>query len=51
MIKKKIIKGKYFTAFDYSKFTNNMLDAKVTEKELVDESDITDFEKQILMIN
>ena len=31
----KNIKDKYFTAPDYKKFTNNILDAKITTKKLV----------------
>ena len=31
---------KYFTAPDYNKFTKDILDAKIKEKELVDKSDI-----------
>ena len=34
----KYIKDKYFTIFDYNRFTNNILDAKITAKKLVDES-------------
>ena len=34
----KYIKDKYFTIFDYNRFTNNILDAKITAKTLVDES-------------
>ena len=31
----KDIKNKYFTTSDYNKFTNNILDAKITTKKLV----------------
>ena len=34
----KDIKDKYFTTSDYNKFTNNILDAKITAKKLVNES-------------
>ena len=34
---------KYLTTFDYNKFTNNILDPKITKK-LVIESDIAGFE-------
>ena len=34
----KDIKNKYFTISDYNKFTNNILDAKITVKKLVNES-------------
>ena len=34
----KDIKDKYFTTSDYNKFTNNILDAKITAKRLVNES-------------
>ena len=34
----KDIKKKYFTASDYKKFMNNILDAKITWKKLVNES-------------
>ena len=43
----KDIEGKYFTTPDYNKFTDNILDVKITHthKKKVNESDITDFEK------
>ena len=34
----KDIRNKYFTTSDYNKFTNNILDAKIVAKKLVDES-------------
>ena len=37
MIKK--IRKKYFTTSGYSKFTSNTLDAKIIQKNLVNESD------------
>ena len=46
------IEKKYFTTSDYTKFTNNVLDARITEKILVNESDIANFlKRQMLMIN
>ena len=36
---------KYFTSFDYNKFTNNILGAKIKGKKLVNESDIANFVK------
>ena len=41
----KDIEGKYFSTSDYKKFTNNILDAKITEQNLVNESDIANFLK------
>ena len=35
---KENIKNKYFSTSDYNKFTNNILDAKITLKMLVNES-------------
>ena len=35
----KDIESKYFTISDYDKFKNNIPDAKITEKRLVNESD------------
>ena len=37
------IESEYFTTSNYNKFTRNILDAKIKEKELVDESAITGF--------
>ena len=37
------IKSKYFTASDYSKFTNGKLDLKIKQKQLADKSDIAGF--------
>ena len=37
------IEPKYFTTSDYNKFTVEILNAKITEKELVDKSDISGF--------
>ena len=34
----KDIKNKFFTIFDYNKFTNNILHAKITAKKLLNES-------------
>ena len=36
---------KYFTTSDFIKFTKEILDAKITEKELVDKSDIPNLVK------
>ena len=33
--------GKYFTTYDYNKITNNILDAKIKNKILVNRSDIS----------
>ena len=38
----KDIKNKYFTTYDYNKFTNNILDAKITAKALVNESGLNE---------
>ena len=38
----KDIEGKYFTAFDYNKFTNNTLDVTL-KKELVNKSNVSGF--------
>ena len=35
-----------FTTSDYLQFTNNILDAKIIEKKLVNESDISDLVKK-----
>ena len=37
-----MMKDKYFTTFDYNMFMNNTLDAKITEKKLVTESDLNE---------
>ena len=37
------IEAKYFTTSDYNKFTGEMLDKKIKEKELVNKSDISGF--------
>ena len=34
--------NKYFTTSDYDKFTSNTLDAKITQKKLVNESDLNE---------
>ena len=34
------IENKYFTISDYNNFTSNALDAKITQKKLVNESDL-----------
>ena len=33
---------KYFTTSDYNQFTSNTLDAKITKKKLVNESDLNE---------
>ena len=38
-------KKRCFTTFDYNKFTNNILDAKVKKNKLVNKSDISGFIK------
>ena len=44
MLKKiKEIKSKCFTIFDINRFTSNILDAKIKNKELVNKSDISGF--------
>ena len=35
------IEGKYFTTADYNKFTSNILDSKIKQKELVNKSNIS----------
>ena len=40
------IEEKYFTTFDYNKFTSNILDAKVKQKELVNKSNISNLVKK-----
>ena len=35
------IEGKYFTTADYDKFTSNILDSKIKQKELVKKSNIS----------
>ena len=37
------MEGKYFTTSDYNKFTNEILDAKIKNKKLVNKSDISEF--------
>ena len=39
------IEGKYFTTSDCNKFTSNILDAKIKQKELVSKSNISKFAK------
>ena len=39
----KDIEGKYFTTSDYNKFTNNIFNAKIKTKKLVNKSDISEF--------
>ena len=39
------IEGKYFIDFDYNKFTNGIIDAKIKQKELVNKSNISNFSK------
>ena len=34
------MENKYFTTSDYNKFTNNILDTKITQKKFVNESDL-----------
>ena len=46
MKKKKYIEGKYFTPSSHNKFTNNILDVKIAETKLINESDIDDFVKK-----
>ena len=43
MQKLSVIETKYFTASDYNKFTDEILNAKIKEKGLVDKSDISGF--------
>ena len=38
----KDIKNKYFTTSDYNKFINNILDAKIMRKKLVNESGVNE---------
>ena len=33
---------KYFTTFDFNKFTNNILDSKITEQKLVNKSGLNE---------
>ena len=40
-----IITGKYFTSSDYNKFTSDILDAKIKQKELVSKSNISNLVK------
>ena len=40
---------KYFTTFDYNKFTNNILDANIKEKMLINESNIAYFVKKAVI--
>ena len=46
MKQKKDIECEYLTTLDYNKFTNNILDAEITEKKLFNGSDIADFVKK-----
>ena len=39
--------NKYFTTFDYNKFTSNTLDATITQKKLVNESDLNEKRKTL----
>ena len=39
------IQGKYFTTSDYNKFTGDIFDAKIKQKELVNKSDICNLVK------
>ena len=39
---RKYIKDKYFIISDYDKLTNNILDAKITAKKLVNESGLNE---------
>ena len=41
----RVIQKNYFTAADYNKFTRETLNAKIKQKELVNKSDISNFEK------
>ena len=43
----KDIKDKYFTTFDYNKFTNNTLNTKITAKMLVHESGLNEKRKTL----
>ena len=36
------IKNKYFTTYNYNKFTNNIIDEKITAKKLFNESDLNE---------
>ena len=40
------MEGKQFTNSDYNKFTNDILDAKIKQKELLNKSDISNFVKK-----
>ena len=40
------IKGKYFTNSDYNKFKSDIFDAKIRQKELVNNSEISDLVKK-----
>ena len=44
----KDIEGKYFTTADYNKFTSDILDVKIKQKELVNKSDI---DKKLINVN
>ena len=37
------IEGKYFTTSDYNKFTSELIDTKIEQKELINKSDISRF--------
>ena len=39
------IEAKYFTTFDYYKFTNKILETRIKEKGLIDKSSISNFVK------
>ena len=39
------IEGKHFSTSDYNKFTGDILDAKIKQKELVNKSDISNLTK------
>ena len=41
------MENKYFTTFDYNKFTSNTLDATITQKKLVNESDLNEKRKTL----
>ena len=40
------MEGKQFTNSDYNKFTNDIFDAKIKQKELLNKSDISNFVKK-----
>ena len=49
--KNKEIEGKYLTTFDYNKFTNETLVAKIENKRLVNKSENSEFIKQFDLHN